>query len=113
MKAALIGLACLLNLGCASRTAQGPAVDVTGVWTGTSGSYGLTLTLKQAGSDVTGTQVVSGYAASDGPVIGSVAGSQFSYTAPAGGGGDLTVYGDAMTGRGKKAGFVMNLQRQR
>jgi hypothetical protein len=90
--------------GCASSTAPSASVpapaNVNGTWTG--GSTGtastITLVLKQAGSNVTGT--IAGAGTLDGPIEGTVNGNTIRLKDPTGYGQTplLNVQGDRITG---------------
>jgi hypothetical protein len=107
--------------GCAttvSTTRQAPAVDVSGVWSGTwhggGGGGDMSFSLKQTGAEVSGAVVIPGWAQNSGPLVGTVAGNVFSYrtTATTPGGGELTVTGDQMSGVGVHGNrLVMRRQR--
>jgi len=82
-------------------------LDLSGVWEGTwnGGAIGrgrITLTLRQAGTRVTGSLKMSGapaISATDGPVQGVVAGTTFSFEQPGGFiEGDMAVIGEDMSG---------------
>ena len=103
----------------ASTARQAPAVDVTGRWTGTmqAGAFPISVTLdmKQVSADVTGNLVVRGTmedARFSGALTGTVEGNTLQYSTQTGGGADLTVNGDEMSGV-TRAGFRLALRRQR
>ena len=117
---ALLALSAVAT-GCAtaSTARQAPAVDVTGTWSGTmqAGAFPISVTLdmKQVSADVTGNLVVRGTmedARHSGPLTGTVEGKTLQYSTQTGGGADLTVNGDEMSGV-TRAGFRLALRRQR
>ena len=106
---AVLSIAAVLLAGCASTPAVPPGVlDLSGVWEGTwnGGPIGrgrITLTLTQAGTNVTGSLKMSGataISATDGPVQGVVTDTTFTFEQPSGGvmQGDMAVVGEDMSG---------------
>ena len=94
--------------GCSSAPPVPPGVtDINGVWQGrwnggTIGAGGITLTLKQVGTRVTGDVAISGVtaiSATEGPIDGWITGDTFSFQQKAGVlEGEMTVNGDQMDG---------------
>ena len=102
---AVLWLAVVLLAGCASTPAVPPGVlDLSGVWEGTwnGGPIGITLTLTQAGTKVTGSLKMSGataISATDGRVEGVVTDTTFSFEQPGGFmQGDMAIVGEDMSG---------------
>ncbi|HEV8144616.1 MAG TPA: hypothetical protein VGQ77_17285 [Methylomirabilota bacterium] len=100
----LFVIACMTMVACATGPTKPPSsVDVTGTWigewvgSGAVGSGSVTMTLRQAGSSVTGDVGMSGGSPFSGPVSGTVSGDMFSMSYR-GGSGDLTVKGNTMSG---------------
>ena len=101
-------MAVVLLPGCASTPAVPPGVlDLSGVWEGTwnGGPIGrgrITLTLMQAGTQVTGSLKMSGataISATDGPVEGVVTDTTFSFDQRGGVmQGDMAIVGEEMSG---------------
>jgi len=122
----ILGLAVLVISGCAGGSGVGPAtvaptVDVTGKWVGTwsatnssLGNGTIEMTLKQTGSEYNGNLLITGTQTDpSGYTRGVVSGNQVRVLQPTSVTGELTVQGDAMTGRlqGVVAANV-NLKRQ-
>lgn len=97
-------LACLAIAACATAAPTGPpTVNVTGNWAGNVdfmyGMTGVTMTLKQTGSDVTGELFASGQPTLSGPVVGTVSGNRLSLTYGNGtDGAELVVAANEMNG---------------
>jgi hypothetical protein len=97
--------ALIATSGCASSKSPSASVaapaDVNGTWTGstTTGARTVTLQLKQAGSQVTGTLAGAG-GTLDGPITGIVEGSTIKLAERPGTGTTpwLNVKGDVITG---------------
>jgi hypothetical protein len=101
----VVGGVLLASVACSSMATTPPTVDVTGNWAGEwrfdgyPGGGQVQMTLKQEGSQVTGSQTVSGGQRNPtGPIEGVVSGNEFKVIRPAGLGGSLTVKGDEMSG---------------
>lgn len=112
-------IACMILFGCATtQSASKPSVDVTGTWAGTyTWPYGvspITMTLRQAGADVTGDLLVTGTLGevrqANGPVRGTVSGEWLSLTF-VGGSADMQVKPNDMNGF-SSSGSRWSLQRQ-
>jgi hypothetical protein len=97
----LLAIACMTFVGCATGPTKPPTVDVTGAWAGewvgSLGSGPVTMTLQQAGGNVTGDAVMGGGSPFSGPVSGTVSGDVFSMSYR-GGNADLAVKGNTMSG---------------
>ena len=109
----LTGLVVLAAAGCAGTgsgvgpSTVAPTVDVTGRWVGTwsavrttFGGGSIEMTLKQAGSQYSGSLNISGTPTTNpsGPTEGVVTGNVVRVLRPTGLTGTLTVDGDTMTG---------------
>jgi hypothetical protein len=116
-----IAIACLFLARSATAQIAPPTVDLTGTWAGRySGGTILqpirgtvTMILRQVGSDVTGSSVITDTAPPaglNGKLKGTVSGSTFTWVARRGG-GRATVRGKWMTGITSR-GTTMNLARQ-
>jgi hypothetical protein len=116
-----LAIACVLLFRSASAQTSPPTIDLTGRWTGhySGGTIIqpirgiITMTLRQIGSDVTGTTVVTNTptpAGLNGGLKGTVSGRTFTWVAP-GGGGRATVRGKSMRGVTHR-GTNVNLTRQ-
>jgi hypothetical protein len=109
-----VAIACVLLVGCA--TTQTPPVDVTGTWTGQWPAIAgviplpMVMTLKQVGTDVTGTLTVPAVPAFNATVTGTVSGNRFSWRTPTSG-GQATIQGNSMEGTSNGGGRV-KAQRQ-
>jgi hypothetical protein len=111
----LVMIASMTLVACATGPTKPPSVDVTGTWAGDwvgSGALGsgpVTMTLQQAGANVTGDLVMGGGSPFSGPVTGTVSDDVFSISYR-GGQADLTVKGKDMTGFTRYSRW--NLRRQ-
>ena len=108
----IIGLLIVVLAGCATSGGSSmPPADVNGTWTGSlaTGAATYTLTLKQNGTQVTGTLMGAGTA--DGPIEGIVDGNTIRLREQGGPGQTpaLLVKGDQITGFVR--GTTLNLRR--
>jgi hypothetical protein len=100
----LLGVAVITLSACASTPSAPPTVDVTGPWAGnwqydnpTVGAGSLRGTLKQSGSNVTGSFDVTGPVVNrTANVIGTVSGNVITFSQPVS--GSMTVTGNEMNG---------------
>jgi len=104
-----ISLAVLAAAGCAGGvgpTTSAPTVDISGQWAGTwvatnpaLGSGSIEMTLKQSGSQYSGTLLITGTLTDpSGPTEGVVSGNEVRILRPSSLTGSLKVQGDTMTG---------------
>ena len=112
----LLAVALTMFVGCATGATKAPSVDVTGTWagdwvgfTGAVGSGSVTMTLQQAGANVTGEMVAGGGSPFSGPVTGTVSGDALSL-AYRGGTGEFTIKGSEMTGTTRLSRWTLKRQ---
>ena len=103
----LLALFCVASVGCAAMKeekamANAPTANVVGRWSGYAGQGAsgvpVTLTLAQAGTDVTGNVTVAARPDLSGPVKGAVQGELLKLSLATVTFSQLEVKGDTMTG---------------
>src|SRR5262252_8622911 len=111
----LLAIAFTMLLGCATGATRPPRVDVTGTWAGEwfgnsgIGNGPVTMTLRQAGANVTGEMVAGGGSPFSGPVTGTVSGDALSLSYR-GGTGEFTIKGSEMTGTTRLSRWTLKRQ---
>jgi hypothetical protein len=116
----LLTLFCIAAVGCAAAREEqkaamnAPTANVAGTWTGNAGqtaSLPVTLTLAQAGTNLTGNVSIAGRPDLSGPVKGTVTGELVNLSTATTTFAQLRAQQDTMTGQGTIGQVILRRQK--